>query len=1154
MQQRLSLIFLFFLLSQVAFAQISSKRCKWVKLSDAAFTLDSLTLLPNSVSFFNAAQEELKYTYNPTTNQFSFVNVLWEDSILVCYRVLPVNLGRPYYKRNLRFMDSISFEKAYVFEDFSVKEELFKTPGLNKSGTYTRGLSFGNTQNVFVNSALNLQLEGKLSEEINIIASVTDQNIPFQPEGNTQQLQEFDRVFITLQHRRWALTGGDVVLRNKPSNFLRFYKNVQGGALEVLSEPKENRAASTVVAAAVAKGKFSSQIIPPIESVQGPYRLNGVGGDKFIIVLANSERVYLDGRLLQRGFDYDYVIDYNQAEITFTPKHLITRNTRIKVDFEYSDQNYSRSVSHLSHYQSYNKLKFQANYYNESDNPNNPNQVDLKNEQKRLLASIGDDIEKGVVSGADSVAFDPKQVLYARRDTLVNGVRTPYFIESSNPNAAFYTVRFSDVGQGNGDYRQRTTATNGRVFEFVLPVGGIRQGRYAPVRQLPVPIKKQMLTAGTSYQLTRETTIFSEFATSQFDRNRFSEIDSEDDKGRAMKLGYEVMDQRLPMFTDYRLRSTLNYEYTDASFEAIDRYRDIEFDRDWSLNTDTDTARRNDNILNFSAGLFKDERNLVNYRITSRYRKDQVDGLQHWVDAARQFNKLEVKGSFFMLNNTVLQNRSDWVRGDGGLKYNMRHVVPGYVYRFDKNRLSRLSAPDSVIGSANYFDEHIFFLQSPDSSQVRYRLDYARRDDRQPIAGELRPRDLSNTYNATLNSRIGKNNELNLLFTYRDVTTNDTINENTILSRIDWAGDFLDRHVRSEMSYSVATGREQRREYIFVETVHGQGTHYLREGGNPKNLDDYFESQTPDIDKRTHIKIFLPTDQYIKAFTNQFTYRLSGAMPRNWEGQKGWRDFASRFNSISYISIDKKTTDTDLLNRLNPFSLDIEDIFLISLAKSLRNTLYFNRSNPKYGLEFTMQQSQQKVLLSNGNDTRNQNTQALVWRYNLNQSFAAKTNLERNIRESQSSYLVTKNFKIESYTVTPELAYQPNNNLRFTGNYSFANKQNLFPPQTLPGNEPGPTEKGTFHEVGLDTRLSQVSKRTINATIKYIRIDYTGDENSAVGYEILNTLRPGNNATWNVSVQQRLSNGLNIMLNYDGRKPNDIRAVHTGRAQVSVLF
>jgi hypothetical protein len=1146
MLKRLAVLFLLLWCGLPALGQLTSKRCKWVKVTEQAFSLDTLTVFPASVIFFSAAQEELKYNYNATTNEFSFINPVGADSVLMCYRVLPLNLGKPYYRRSLARMDSISFDRAYTFEDFSVKEELFKTPGLNKSGTYSRGLSFGNTQNVFVNSALNLQLEGKLSEDINIIASITDQNIPFQPEGNTQQLQEFDKVFITLQHKRWSLTGGDIVLRNKPSNFLRFYKNVQGGALEVLSAPHETRVSSTTVAAAVAKGKFSSQIIPAIESVQGPYRLNGVNGDKFIIILANSEKVYLDGRLLIRGFDFDYVIDYNQAEITFNPKNLITRNTRIRVDFEYSDQNYSRSITHLNHYQTLKNVKLQVNYYNEADNPNNPNQIDLNADQKRLLARVGDDLSQAFVPGADSVAFSEKLVLYEFRDTtLTNGQTYSIYKYSSDKDKAFFSLRFTDLGQGGGDYVQDNVSVNGRVFKWVAPLNGIAQGRYAPIRRLPVPIKKQMITAGGSMQVGKETNVYLETAASQFDQNRFSTIGSADDKGQAFKIGYEMLDKEFPKLNAYLLRSTFNFEFTDKNFEPIDRYRDIEFDRDWSLTTGS--ARADDNILNFSAGLVKNEKNLFNYRISRRFRHAQVDGLQHWLDGAQQLGKLELKGTFFLLNNTIQEGRSDWMRGDLGVQYNWKKVVPGYVYRFDKNKLTQPLSGDSVTGSAVFFDEHVFFLQSGDSTKNRFRLDYVRRDDRQPVEGELRPRDLSHTYNATVGTKLGKMNDLNLLFTYREVstatTTNNRLTENTVLSKADWTGDLLDRHLRSELSYAVATGREQKREYIFVETVHGQGTHYLIADSDPKDLNNYVEAQTSEIDKRTHIKVFLPTDNYVIAFTNQFTYRLSASLPRRWEGLRGWRDFASRFNSISYLNIDKKTTDKNLGNRLNPFSKSIEDIDLVSFSQSIRNTLYFNRSNPKYGLEYTWQKSQQKVLLSNGTDTRNMNTQTLTGRYNLTEVFASKYTLENNVRESSSNYLTTKNFKIVTYSATPELAYQPNTNFRLTGTYAFSFKQNTLG-----------LEEAVFNEIGLESRVSQVSKRTVTGTIKFVKIGFTGDENSVVSYEILNTLRPGNNATWNLAVQQRLSNGLNISLIYDGRKPNAVRAIHTGRAQVSVLF
>jgi hypothetical protein len=120
--------------------------------------------------------------------------------------------------------------------------------------------------------------------------------------------------------------------------------------------------------------------------------------------------------------------------------------------------------------------------------------------------------------------------------------------------------------------------------------------------------------------------------------------------------------------------------------------------------------------------------------------------------------------------------------------------------------------------------------------------------------------------------------------------------------------------------------------------------------------------------------------------------------------------------------------------------------------------------------------------------------------------------------------------------------------LRFTGTYLRTDKNNVAPINDAS------KARGVFDELGIETRISQVSKRTITATTRYVRIGFEGTPESVVGLEILNALRPGSNFTWNLNAEQRLSNGLNLSLSYDGRKANGLNVVHTGRMQVSVLF
>ncbi|MCR9083777.1 MAG: hypothetical protein NXH89_15220, partial [Cyclobacteriaceae bacterium] len=90
---------------------------------------------------------------------------------------------------------------------------------------------------------------------------------------------------------------------------------------------------------------------------------------------------------------------------------------------------------------------------------------------------------------------------------------------------------------------------------------------------------------------------------------------------------------------------------------------------------------------------------------------------------------------------------------------------------------------------------------------------------------------------------------------------------------------------------------------------------------------------------------------------------------------------------------------------------------------------------------------------------------------------------------------------------------------------------------------------------GMDFRLAKAIKTTLTANLKWIEIDYNGVVNSPVGYEMLQALTPGTNITWSLNWLQKIGEGLQMNLVYEGRNSQGLdRVVHVGRMQVSALF
>ncbi len=1158
----LCLLIFFSIASVFAKAQVkpwNNKREKKIAVQFPMQAIDSNSVVPGTIII--AELDSSFYTLDAFGSK-----ILWKkkpllDSINIHYRIFPYNLTSKVSRLNF---DSIRFfflaEDPYKTRVTTIDKDnsIFNFGTINTEGSIGRGIAFGNSQDAVVNSTMNLQLNGFIGDSLELTAALTDNNIPIQPDGNTQDLRDFDRIFLQVKKPTWQLNMGDIDIRQSKNYFLNFYKRLQGISFITDNKIGKHLDNTLLLSGAIAKGKFIRNYLTVQEGNQGPYRLTGANNELFFVILANTERVFIDGVLMQRGEDQDYVINYNTAEISFTPKRLISKDSRVQVEFEYADRNYLNSQVYISdEIKIKDKWQIFAGVYNNSDAKNSTIDQSLSTAQKQRLADVGDSVSQAFFQNAVRDTFALGKILYEKRDTSFNGRQDSVFVLSTDPNAILYSVAFSNLGLGQGNYVQVLDGSNGRVFKWVSPsAANVPQGDWEPVSLLVTPKKLQIFTLGSTYAISDRTSIYTEMAMSNYDINLFSSKQKNNDQGFAGKVKLSDEGRRIRLGNKpLSLASTVGYEYVQQRFQPLQRLRDVEFYRDWSLPFSPAVA--DEKIAEVGVQLADSAGNNIAYNAVNYTRSDGYNGLRQTLS-----NQHNIKGYALKNNINYTSLSSDSITGyflrpTMEIKKRIRslqNLEAGASYLGEHNAIT-LRTTNQLSVSSFGFNVYKFYVASDKSRANNWGASYFQRQDFLPQQTQLSKADYSNNYNIYLERLKNEKSQLRFNMSYRDLKiSNDQLSlrqaDKSLLGRVEYAATAFKDFASAFFLYELGSGQEQKREFTYVEVPAGQGFFTWIDYNNNgiKELNEFEEAFYQD--QKKYVRIFTPSRDFVKANYLQFNYSIN-LNPQVFVGKnstKTWGKILSKINTSSSLQINKKEISESAF-LFNPFSKAINDTAIISLSSILSNTFFYNRTSTSWGLEATHLKSGRKALLAYGFESRDLEKLTAKLRVNLDRRFT--TNLiyrgGTNKLTTNGSKFNNRNYNIKQQSIEPNVSYVFKSILRAGLGYTYSKKQNTI----------DSLEQAINHAITADVKYNVLSSSSISGKFTYNQFlfdAYTDAENTTVGYILLDGLQPGRNLLWTVDFTKRFGGNIEMSIQYEGRKPALTPTIHTGRASIRALF
>ena len=1023
-------------------------------------------------------------------------------------------------------LDFIKFQNKVVYDEaILTKNSRSKFLGdLNSKGSIVRGITFGNNQGSSVQSSLDLQISGKLSKDVSVIASISDHNLPIQADGYTQTLEEFDKIYLQLNIKdNSILRAGHLDLEESETYFARYQRRSLGLQFQTTLGDKNKTLID--VSGGVARSEFFRIRFQGVEGNQGPYRLTGKNGEQFITIISGSEQVFIDGILMKRGDNQDYVINYNTGEISFTSFRPIFQQNFITISYNYANRNYSRYLLTGSIEHQREKWKAGFQWFMENDNKNAPLALNLSEEDQQILADAGNNQDLMFAPSGIVSEYDVNKILYQLKADI-NG---NYYEFSNDANLTLYQVAFTFFGTQKGDYRLKQTTNNGRVFEFV----GANLGDYRAVRKLPSPQKTQVFSGNAEY-LLQDGKIGTDVSLSNHDINLFSSKDAAENIGYAARIfGYKIFKKN-----SWEGTPSFEYQHINAKFYILDRINDVEFSRDFNLEQEFNNRTQNRFILKF---LNKwDTTTFINYKLNYLKEEDFYTGIKNDLDLGWLKGRFNTIGTISYLNTRSEIQDTKFIRGAASTT--LKGEKGSWTTGGSMERNEKTFKATNTLDTTSFSWKEVFLQkQIGDSTRTKLLAKVYFRDNdsvrnnqlenRNQIIGLMLESQLIKTEKTTLNALVHYRK-----FYYQNESETALFNRDFVVGNLLYNQQLFDNGMRLQAFYELGNGQEAQREFQYIKVTDGQGVYKWTDynGDGIQQLDEFEIAEY--VDLAQYIRIYTNSIRYIPSNKNQLKLALfvnpSVVLRSENDFLKRWNFNLSLNSQNSYFKREKVLV-------LNPFEKNEEQILK---NQSFLASAQFNPTE-KSGWNGNYRFSSNNNLLNANfsNEEREQLSNVVNIGYNFSKIF--RIDWENGLYKVQNSSELfnSRNYELNNIETKPKATYRFTESIQAELSSAFREKKRLDGDEFLK----------TLDFTG--TLQWERKKTAVRANFSFINNDFSGNNFSIVGNQMLDGLKPGKNQVWSLFLQQSINSFIQLNVNYEGRNSGE-RTIHIGSMQVKASF